>query len=124
MAVTNREASQPRPFSYSIANVQLSNYQKSLYNLLHDKNTNLVLTTAKNDLVVAYPEQLSTYYYWGFYSRYDSAKTDESFLTTKVFYDYGVSVEDYFYGMYNAYTAKANANAKSKWEQMLETVGL
>lgn len=124
MAITNREASQPRPFNYSIANVQLSNYQKSLYNLLHDEKTNLVFASAKNDLVVAYPEQLSPYYYWGFYSRYNPLKTDESFLTTKIFYDYGVSVEDYFYGMYNAYTAKANANAKSKWEQMLETVGL
>ena len=124
MAVTNREASQPLPYNYSTSNVQLSNYQKSLYDLTHDAKTDLVFTSAKNDLAVAYPEQLSTSYYWGFYSRYNPGKTDESYLATKIFYDYKVSVKDYFYGMYNAYTEKPNANAKSKWEQMLETVGL
>ena len=125
MAVSNREASQPRPFEYSIEGVELSNYQKSLYNLMHDAKTDLVFKSANNDLVVAYPEQLNTSYYWGFYSRYKRGVSDDaSYEATKIFYDYGVSVNDYFYGMYEYYTYKPNANTKSKWEQMLETVGL
>ena len=122
MAISNREASQPRPFDYSIDDIKdtMSNYQISLYNMLHDDRTDVVLGASSNDFMVANADQINNYY-WQFYSNYETTSDEKSYLVVQTMYERNVTAKSFFEGLERAYTKKIGT--QSKWDEMLAKVG-
>ena len=122
MAIENREASQPRPFDYSIDSVKdtMSNYQISLYNMLHSDRTDVVFAGDSNDFTVANSDKINNYY-WLLYSNYDVASNEKSYTPVQIMYERNVTAKGFFEGLERAYTKKIGT--QSEWDVMLGRVG-
>ena len=122
MAIQNREASQPRPFDYSIDGIKdtMSNYQISLYNMLHNDRTDVVLGADSNDFAVANSDKLNNYFWW-LYSNYETNSDEKSYFPVQTMYSYGATAKSFFEGLERVYSKKAGS--QSEWDVMLARIG-
>ena len=124
MDVQNKEGAQPRPFEYEIdADVEatMSNFAKDVYRILHSDDIHLVYGNDRNDFTTANRDYLAGAE-WGLSSKYDANSDVTETYVLKVMKDYNVSAEAWFNGLYNKWTYKASATAKSLWDQMLSRI--
>ena len=121
MAIQNREASQPRPFEYSIDSIKdtMSNYQISLYNMLHNDRTDVVFAGDSNDFTIANKDQINNYY-WLLYSSYDVNSDEAAYTPVQIMYERDATAKTFFEGLERVYTKKVGG--QSKWDEMLGRV--